>query len=1112
MLQRHLLFRQMRDVLASLYLDKDSAERVAKDAGLDPRWIAFSTRAVDNWEAILEEAEKNKQIPVLLDVAVAQYSQKHELLDARTAYQVWEEAGRPLTERERQLQTLANTYHLAPPEDGGVSVTPSLLPRLEVVLNRHILFGGRDKELARLDALLTERPNGYLLVTGLSGFGKTALLANWIKALRADHQSVCYHFINRSEGLADEKFVMQNLCEQLAAYHGLRGTLPIQETTLRALYPQLLRLPLEASHKLVVVLDGLDEALDWNPGSDLFPLDLPVGIYVVFSGRAQPNVDWLATLEVSTSAADPLELKTLGLHEIESLLHKVGGNATGLAEDADFVKAVYNVSHGDPFYLHFLVQDIQEGDITSENVEDQPDGLDKYLEKWWEQLAADVDIREVYDLLGILSVAKGRLLPKDFAGISPNLSQGALLKKELNSKLRRYLTGDRASGYAIAHPRFGVYLIEEQFEEYEVQGYLDQMLAYCAGWREHRSVYTLTYYVQHLADAVEQNDQPSRGEFTERLIKLTSDRTFQEMHVSIVNDLPALQADLERALRAAADNRGRQALPLVVESALTLVDFRLGELRPEPIFELARKGAVETAKRRLELFDIDFEWRQAILLTIAWLGLKNAEGESRRLFEEVQAKRPIGEPLGALWDWVSASLHGTPQPVQNLDLVSSENQVRLAIERMTDSGSPEVPHQEGLGTMGLGELGYLAKQDGPNLVAFAWKHPEKGNDYFDRYVTMHTGYSYAYYRNRSLWILLDSVVRHPLVEWVQNTVVKLATAAMAGSRTDFREGLPITIRALQAKQTKVHKDFEKQLRKAKNNAKQLSQSHRQGDITGEHKRRLAVLAEVLAFLLYWETEVDDLLLRAQELPYGFAGYGMPAYLALAEAVRVCKPENWPAIEQALNAAQEAAHNIQDAIFCARSTARFNAMQEFWWQPTGIRELPQVAKDLRADPMAPKFTALHRVGEGYDRRRWEGKIRLPPEMYDAHTLQALADVYRRPVTEFQRLNREQEWAVDQVLSEGTPVYVPDPGFAPLLAARFAAEALVEPSLPPSARQELIQTLVPVAVANATTLDLVLARLLLADPPSEPAILTELERLSAYPTETSQLVKRPLGIPS
>jgi hypothetical protein len=60
-----------------------------------------------------------------------------------------------------------------------------------------------------------------------------------------------------------------------------------------------------------------------------------------------------------------------------------------------------------------------------------------------------------------------------------------------------------------------------------------------------------------------------------------------------------------------------------------------------------------------------------------------------------------------------------------------------------------------------------------------------------------------------------------------------------------------------------------------------------------------------------------------------------------------------------------------------------------------------------------------------------------------------------------------------------VNIPDPGLSPLLAARFAARALADRSLTDDERKRAIRTLVPAAAANPTALDVVLARLLLAE---------------------------------
>ena len=74
-----------------------------------------------------------------------------------------------------------------------------------------------------------------------------------------------------------------------------------------------------------------------------------------------------------------------------------------------------------------------------------------------------------------------------------------------------------------------------------------------------------------------------------------------------------------------------------------------------------------------------------------------------------------------------------------------------------------------------------------------------------------------------------------------------------------------------------------------------------------------------------------------------------------------------------------------------------------------------------------------------------------------------------------------------------IALPDRKFAPLLAARFAAEVLAQP-LPKQQRVDLIRRLVSVASANQTTLDTVLARLLLAEAPTDPQALIAIRDLA------------------
>jgi len=338
-----------------------------------------------------------------------------------------------------------------------------------------------------------------VFLTAPSGFGKTALLANWTIRAGDAHHELVYHFINREEGVADEQFTLLSLCQQLVAIHGLTGELPVLTPELRVLASLMLATPPPDGRRVTVVLDGLDEALGWTPGPDLFP-DLPFGVCVILSAREVADGDWLQRLRLEPERVRRLSLGALRDAEITEVFQRTGDRATAYAADPELREGVAAASGGDPFYVRLLAEDIQQGEHQDGAA--PPSGLHAYLARWWEELAADVDIepKEAYDLLGFLTVARGPLRVSDLTRVSESLRRGALVKRELGGKLRRYLIGSATAGYALCHSRFRRYLEEEVFEA-ETEGYRADLVAYCARWRETRSAYALSYYAAHLAEA-----------------------------------------------------------------------------------------------------------------------------------------------------------------------------------------------------------------------------------------------------------------------------------------------------------------------------------------------------------------------------------------------------------------------------------------------------------------------------------------------------------------------------------------------------------------------------------------------------------------------------------
>lgn len=84
-----LALTNLRNVLATLYTDEENARRVVVDARLNPQFIAFSSKAITNWQAILEEAQNQDQVEALIEVALKDYPNNKSLLGARQAYREW---------------------------------------------------------------------------------------------------------------------------------------------------------------------------------------------------------------------------------------------------------------------------------------------------------------------------------------------------------------------------------------------------------------------------------------------------------------------------------------------------------------------------------------------------------------------------------------------------------------------------------------------------------------------------------------------------------------------------------------------------------------------------------------------------------------------------------------------------------------------------------------------------------------------------------------------------------------------------------------------------------------------------------------------------------------
>jgi hypothetical protein len=248
--------------------------------------------------------------------------------------------------------------------------------------------------------------------------------------------------------------------------------------------------------------------------------------------------------------------------------------------------------------------------------------------------------------------------------------------------------------------------------------------------------------------------------------------------------------------------------------------------------------------------------------------------------------------------------------------------------------------------------------------------------------------------------------------------------------------------------------------------------------------------ELYQLVLRDASAASALLDRIRQLPGGFAGFQAPAYLRLADGLRACGM-NVPGLsEEIIERALRSAHHIQDYHFCARVTARCNALKRWHQGELSGQELARAILRLAASPADGDFSVDHLVHEPYEYRDEDDPGILPiADARRAETLEQLVEVFQRPAVEFRRLN--PQYGLTQTLDDKTRVRVPDPGFAPLLAIHFAARALADGSLDEE-RGALFRALVPIAASNPTALDTLLSYLLIANQPDESKLLEEIVR--------------------
>ena len=465
--------------------------------------------------------------------------------------------------------------------EGVDSLPYGYVGRIENFLNEYlgttkfpVPFGGREKDLKILDAWLEDKDAPpYLMMAAPAGRGKSALLVRWTRQLLA-RRDIALVFVPISirfrTNLSAVTFAA--LAARLAQLHGetIRDTLSTSAETWRGFVTGYLRRPLPDGETLVVVLDGLDEAADWEPEQDLFPFPPPDHVRIIVSARYRAgdtdSEDWLRRLGWGHKGlARSIDLSTLTKEGVARVLESMGFPLAQLGAKVDVVAELHRLSEGDPLLVTLYVRDLWSRKDTVPSL--RPDdlrklkpGLKGYFDRWLDDQRtlwgkeSPLKEQNVQILLNVLASSLGPLDKGDVLHLT-TLSSWDL--EEALRPLNRFVIGDgKINGYTFSHPRLGYYF-KDKLSEREQHDWEEKFLAWGRDTVQALELALLTpvktppYIVQYYGIHLEQTHASAETMLT--LVCQGWHRAWEVQEGSFSGFL----TDVERAWKAAERENGK---------------------------------------------------------------------------------------------------------------------------------------------------------------------------------------------------------------------------------------------------------------------------------------------------------------------------------------------------------------------------------------------------------------------------------------------------------------------------------------------------------------------------------------------------------------------------
>lgn len=477
-------------------------------------------------------------------------------------------------------------------------------------------FAGRDREVTALHTWLSlpEAPLGLLAAE--AGRGKSALLVRWsADVVAASTADLVYIPISIRFGTAHVAPVAKAIAGRLR--HLMAGQQPIPINDPFAALDEckdILGTSWSGHRPLLVILDGLDEAIGWNP-ADLIPSSAGKGIKLLVAARGAAT-HWIEQL--SWTSPRPFALEALDRTAVQALVASVS-ELEWAAGNEEAMERFQTLTGGDPLvvqlHLQLVKQDndspavqrfnrLLQGDLSG------GDPLKRFLDRWWDDQRVQwrgqgIAITNTIDyVLALLACAKGPLRLADLCALAD--CEPESVREALYQLSRLVIVDPARDRYVFSHSRLQDFFLERTREAGRLEAWERRYLDYAATRFEELSAelpaddedfgrrfgYVLYCYALHLQD-----DAP------DGLFKLMSRRWLDGWRRLEAEDgiYGGFYEDVSRAERHAQARRmlGEQMRGLLIKASVTSLSSNV----PSPLMRRLVEARLWPLSRALRAID-----------------------------------------------------------------------------------------------------------------------------------------------------------------------------------------------------------------------------------------------------------------------------------------------------------------------------------------------------------------------------------------------------------------------------------------------------------------------------------------------------------------------------